>query len=132
MARHITKAAVGPFWGTLALRRLCIVLLMIYRACLSPLLGPACRFHPMFRVCPGCHRAVWRSQGFSWRVGAAEMSSLPSRRWTRYGNRRGNNSSASAQYINSMKKRVIVFLIVSLAVIIGYDYLLGHGAVAAV
>jgi hypothetical protein len=31
-----------------------------------------------------------------------------------------------------MKKRVIVFLIVSLAVIIGYDYLLGHGAVAAV
>ena len=50
MARHITKAAVGPFWGTLALRRLCIVLLMIYRACLSPLLGPACRFHPTCSV----------------------------------------------------------------------------------
>ncbi len=50
MARHITKAAVGPFWGTLVLRRLCIVLLMIYRACLSPLLGPACRFHPTCSV----------------------------------------------------------------------------------
>ncbi|MBI4001729.1 MAG: membrane protein insertion efficiency factor YidD [Nitrospira defluvii] len=32
------------------MRRLCIVLLMLYRACLSPLLGPACRFHPTCSV----------------------------------------------------------------------------------
>ncbi len=50
MARHIAKAAAGPFWGTLILRRLCIGLLMVYRACLSPMLGPACRFHPTCSV----------------------------------------------------------------------------------
>ncbi|HQY56160.1 MAG: membrane protein insertion efficiency factor YidD [Nitrospira sp.] len=50
MARHITKTAAGPFWGTLALRRFCIILLMAYRACLSPLLGPACRFYPTCSV----------------------------------------------------------------------------------
>ena len=50
MARHITKTALGPFWGTLALKQLCIVLLMLYRACLSPLFGPACRFHPTCSV----------------------------------------------------------------------------------
>lgn len=45
MAKHLTKAAAGLFWGT-PMRRLCIILLMLYRACLSPLLGPACRFYP--------------------------------------------------------------------------------------
>ncbi|MCS6320042.1 MAG: membrane protein insertion efficiency factor YidD [Nitrospira sp.] len=32
------------------MRRLCIILLMAYRACLSPLLGPACRFYPTCSV----------------------------------------------------------------------------------
>lgn len=50
MAWHITKTATGPFWGALAVRRLCIALLMAYRVCLSPLLGPACRFHPTCSV----------------------------------------------------------------------------------
>ena len=50
MAQHIAKTAVGPFWGTLVLRHLCIGLLMVYRACLSPMLGPACRFHPTCSV----------------------------------------------------------------------------------
>ena len=50
MAKHITKTAVSPFWGTRVLRRLFIVLLMAYRACVSPLLGPACRFHPTCSV----------------------------------------------------------------------------------
>ena len=50
MARHITKAAISPSWGALALRRLCVALLMLYRACLSPLIGPACRFHPTCSV----------------------------------------------------------------------------------
>jgi uncharacterized protein len=31
-------------------RRLCIGLLMLYRAFLSPLLGPACRFYPTCSV----------------------------------------------------------------------------------
>ncbi len=50
MAKHITKTAIGPFWGVRAVRWLCIVLLMVYRACLSPLLGPACRFYPTCSV----------------------------------------------------------------------------------
>lgn len=49
---------------------------------------------------------------------------------TSYGNRRGNNPSVSIQHVGFMEKRVIVFLIVSLAVIIGYDFLLkGMGLV---
>lgn len=50
MASHIRKTAVGPFWGTIALRRLCLILLTVYRTCVSPLLGPACRFHPTCSV----------------------------------------------------------------------------------
>ena len=50
MASHITKTAVGPFWGTLALRRLCLMLLTIYRVGVSPMLGPACRFYPTCSV----------------------------------------------------------------------------------
>ncbi|MCC2641200.1 MAG: putative rane protein insertion efficiency factor [Nitrospira sp.] len=50
MAKHIRKTTAGPFWGTLAVRWFCIVLLMVYRACFSPLLGPACRFHPTCSV----------------------------------------------------------------------------------
>jgi putative membrane protein insertion efficiency factor len=50
MAKHPAKTAVGPFWGTRVVRRLCIGLLMLYRACLSPLLGPACRFYPTCSV----------------------------------------------------------------------------------
>lgn len=50
MASHIRKTAVGPFWGTIALRHLCLILLTVYRSCVSPLLGPACRFHPTCSV----------------------------------------------------------------------------------
>ncbi len=50
MAKHIAKTTVGPYWGTRAMRHLCIGLLMLYRACLSPLLGPACRFYPTCSV----------------------------------------------------------------------------------
>lgn len=50
MASHIRKTAVGPFWGTIALRHLCFILLTVYRTCVSPLLGPACRFHPTCSV----------------------------------------------------------------------------------
>ncbi len=50
MAKHLAKTAVGPFWGTRVVRRLCVVLLMVYRACLSPLLGPACQFYPTCSV----------------------------------------------------------------------------------
>ncbi len=50
MASHIGKTAVGPFWGALALRRLCLILLTVYRTCVSPLLGPACRFYPTCSV----------------------------------------------------------------------------------
>ncbi len=50
MAQNIAKTAVGPFWGYLVVRYFCIGLLSVYRACLSPMLGPACRFHPTCSV----------------------------------------------------------------------------------
>ena len=50
MAKYFTKTAAGLFWGTRVVRHVCIVLLALYRACLSPLLGPACRFYPTCSV----------------------------------------------------------------------------------
>ncbi len=50
MAKHSNKTAVGPSWGTRVVRRLCILLLVFYRAFISPLLGPACRFYPTCSV----------------------------------------------------------------------------------
>jgi putative membrane protein insertion efficiency factor len=50
MAKHLTKTATGLFWGIGSMRRVCIVFLILYRACLSPLLGPACRFYPTCSV----------------------------------------------------------------------------------
>lgn len=50
MAQHIAKTAVGSSWGSLVLRYFCIGLLAVYRTCVSPMLGPACRFHPTCSV----------------------------------------------------------------------------------
>ncbi|WP_425518099.1 membrane protein insertion efficiency factor YidD [Nitrospira defluvii] len=32
------------------MRRLCLILLTVYRTCVSPLVGPACRFYPTCSV----------------------------------------------------------------------------------
>ncbi|MGC3975430.1 MAG: membrane protein insertion efficiency factor YidD [Nitrospira sp.] len=50
MAQHIAKTTVGSCWGSLVVRYFCIGLLSVYRACVSPMLGPACRFHPTCSV----------------------------------------------------------------------------------
>ena len=51
MAQHLAKTAISPFrGGALVVRYVCIGLLTVYRACLSPMLGPACRFHPTCSV----------------------------------------------------------------------------------
>ncbi|MCE7964640.1 membrane protein insertion efficiency factor YidD [Nitrospirales bacterium NOB] len=50
MAEHVAKTAAGPSWAALILRRLCLLLLSAYRLVLSPLLAPACRFHPTCSV----------------------------------------------------------------------------------
>ena len=50
MAQHIAKTAVGPFWGLLLVRYVAIGVLSVYRTCVSPMLGPACRFYPTCSV----------------------------------------------------------------------------------
>lgn len=50
MAQHIAKTAVGPFWGFLLVRYVAIGFLSVYRTCVSPMLGPACRFYPTCSV----------------------------------------------------------------------------------
>ena len=46
MEQYATATATRAIRPALLVRRLFIALIGVYRICISPLLGPACRYHP--------------------------------------------------------------------------------------
>jgi putative membrane protein insertion efficiency factor len=71
MEQYNTETRSRAFRPALLIRRLCTALIVVYRICVSPLLGPACRFYPTCSayaqqaidkhgVCRGLVMAAWR------------------------------------------------------------------------
>ncbi len=46
MEQHTGATTTGTIRAAVFLKWICLALIEAYRMCISPLLGPACRFHP--------------------------------------------------------------------------------------